>query len=248
MNLKEKIFSALVFSISVFFLLFLFNQLGINLPVRLENLITQKNELFTVSGEGKVVAIPDLAYVSLGIEKQGVTVIQVQQAVNDVNNRLVEKLRSLGIKKEDIQTENYQILPQYDWSSGRQKITGYQALTTLKVKVYPLEKVNQVIDEATSSGVNQIYGVIFDIKDKEKYLAEARKKAADEAKKKAIQAAKITGFRLGKIVNYTEEIPTDEIYPRYLGMGSTEKIEQKTEVQPGSQEIKVRVNLSYQIE
>ncbi len=248
MNLKERFFSGFIFFIFALFFLILSNKLGINLPLRIENLITQKNELFTVSGEGKVVVIPDLAYVSLGVEKQGATVIQVQQAINEVNNRLVEKLRSLGIKKEDIETESYQISPQYDWSSGRQRITGYQASTTLKVKVYPLEKVNQVIDEATSLGVNQVYGVSFDVKDKEKYLADARKKAVDEAKKKANQAAKITGFRLGKIVNYNEEIPTDEISPHYLGMGSAEKIEQKTEVQPGSQEIKVRVNLSYQIE
>lgn len=248
MSFKEKISATAVFLLSVFFLLFLFNQLGVNLPVRVENLITQKNELFTISGEGKVVVIPDLAYVRLGIEKQGTTVVQAQQAINEINNRLAEKLHSLGIKKEDIETENYQIFPQYDWSSGKQKITGYQASTTLKVKIYPLEKVNQVIDEATFLGVNQVYGVNFDVKDKEKYLIEARKKAVEEAKKKANQASKIAGFRLGKVVNYTEEIPSNEIYPRYLGTGSVEKTEDKTEVQPGSQEIKVRVNLSYQIE
>lgn len=248
MTIKEKIATAAIFLLSVFFLLVVFNQLGVNLPVRVENLITQKNELFTISGEGKVVVVPDLAYVSLGIEKQGTTVGEAQQAINEINNRLVEKLRSLGVKEEDIETENYQIFPQYDWSSGKQKITGYQALTTLKVKIYSLERVNRVIDEATFVGVNHVYGVNFDVKDKEKYFDQARKKAVEEAKKKANQASKIAGFRLGKIVNYTEEIPTDETYPRFLGMGSIEKSKENTEVQPGSQEIKVRVSLSYQIE
>ncbi len=243
MNLKEKITNALIFSLMVFFIIVVSNKTGLTLPLKLENLVTNKTELYQVSAEGKVVVAPDVAYIRLQIEKEGKNIIYVKDEATKVYNQLIDKLKEIGIEEKNISTENYYLYTVHDWNSENQRISGYRAFFTLKVKIYPLEKVNQVIDEATALGVNNIGDVDFDVFDKERYINEARKIAIEKAKKEAYQASKVAGFRLGKIVNYTEDQPSNLNVP--VSGGGSAKI---TEVQPGNQEIKVRVNLSYQIE
>ena len=113
-----------------------------------------------------------------------------------------------------------------------------------------IDKVNEVIDFSTDSGANRIGGVSFDIEDKEKLQNEARKEAVEQAKRKAKQAADTAGFRLGRMINYSENLggwPVQPFYGRALASDAlTESA--PTEIQTGEQEITISVTLSYQIE
>lgn len=247
-EIREKFLKGIGLSFSFLLILLLFSRLGFSLPLNIQSVVTNKNEVFTTIGEGRVIVIPDIAYINLGIEASGKTVFEVKKKINQVNDQLIKVLDQLGINKKDIKTENYSLTPQYDWLDNRQRIIGYQATTTLKVKVKPLEKINQVIDEATKVGVNNIYGVNFDVENKEKYLSQARQQAVAEAKRKAREAALSTGFRLGKIIAYSENTISPTIYPLYLGGGEAKfSQEDQTNLQPGSQEIKITVSLGYEI-
>lgn len=242
----EKFLKGIGWGLGFLLVLILFSRFGFSFPLNINSIVTNKNEVFTVSGEGKIIVVPNVAYISLGIETTGSSVLQVQKQINQVNNLLLETLKKIGISEKDIKTENYNLNSVYEWGEKR-RITGYQASTTLKIKIKPLDRVNQVIDEATKVGVNNIYGVSFEVEDKDMYLSQARQQAVAEAKKKAKEAAKATGFHLGKIVNYSETTSSPTIEPIYpLGMIKTNQ-EEKTNVQPGSQEIKITVNLSYEI-
>ena len=149
--------------------------------------------------------------------------------------------------QKDIQTENYNLNPAYDYITSNQKITGYSASTNLAIKVRQIDKVNTIIDAATSSGANQVSGVQFEVADQEKAENEARQKAVAAAKKKAEQAAKIAGFKLGNVINYAENFNGNPApVPYAAGMADLKK-SAPTQVEPGSAEIKVTVNLSYQI-
>lgn len=80
-----------------------------------------------------------------------------------------------------------------------------------------LDNINNVIDTATANGANQISGVSFDVDDKTKAQDEARQKAVNEAKKKAAEASKIAGFKLGRIINYSENFQAGLHPPGVLG-------------------------------
>lgn len=96
------------------------------------------------------------------------------------------------------------------------------------------------------NGANQVSGVSFDIDDKTKLENEARKLAVDEAKKKAENAAKIAGFKLGKIINYSENFGGFPVPIR--AMGSLNAVSEKaTQIEPGSSEVIVNVTLSFEI-
>lgn len=233
------------------FFIFLFVYTKITGPVSfsVNSVNTTKVDTFAVSGEGKVSVKPDLATVSVGIVSSAQTVKLAQQQINSTINKISSVIKSLGIDQKDIQTRNYSIYPSYDYKEGNQKITGYNASTSLYIKVRDLDLLNQVIDSATLNGANTVSGASFDVEDKTSSENEARQLAVAEARKKAESAAKIAGFKLGKIINYSENFsPFFGALP-YAG-GSVSAITKETtptQIEPGSSEISVNVTLSFEI-
>lgn len=232
-----------------FILLFAYTKLAGPIPFSVTSVTTQKTDTFTVSGEGKVSIHPDMALVNLGVQAQGATVKSVQQELNTRINAVSDAIKKRGMAKEDLQTTNYSVNPTYDYRDGKQKITGYSANAMLIVKVKNLDRVNDVIDDATANGANQVGGLTFDVSDKTKAQNEAREKAVKDAKEKAESAAHTTGFQLGKIVNYSESFGGQPRPIPYLMKAEVASADSApTQVEPGTNEIVVQVSLSYDIQ
>ncbi len=231
-----------------FLLLFLFTKIFGPIPFSVNSVTTQKSSTFDVSATGKVTVQPDIASINVGIQVNGSTVKATKEQINSVITKVSSEIKQLGVKEEDIQTTNYNINPEYDYSGGTQKIKGYSASTNLYVKVKQIDKVNQVIDAATSNGANQVGGINFELDDKAKAQNEARTKAVAEAKQKAEDAAKIAGFKLGRIVNYSENLGGSLIpIPLMRTMDAKGAPETGTQVETGSTDITVSVTLSYDV-
>lgn len=239
----------LIWVLSFFAILLVYTKLIGPLPFSVNSVVTQKSTTFDVTGEGKVTTKPDIASVTAGISSQAQSVKVAQDQINSVINKVTQALKQAGVNPKDIQTSNYNISPIYDYTASSQRITGYSANTNILIKVRNLDNVNMVIDTAVSNGANQISGVAFDVDDKTKSRNEARQKAVDEAKKKAVEASKIAGFKLGRIINYSEDF---QGLPRPMPMaaGALNKAVGgvPTQIEPGSSEITVNVTLSYEIE
>lgn len=233
--------------ISFFILLFVYTKLAGPIPFSVNSITTNKTDSFTVSGEGKVTLKPDLATVNLGVQASGLTVKQAQDQINVTINQVSANIKKLRVDEKDIQTSSYNISPTYDYQSGTQKITGYSAGTNLVVKVRDLNKINTVIDEATKAGANQVYGISFDVDDKTKAENEARQKAVVEAKNKAAEAARIASFSLGKIINYSESFGGAPRPIPLMAQAERQAADKSTNLEPGSSEITVTVNLSYEV-
>lgn len=72
---------------------------------------------FQVEGEGRVVAVPDIAEVFFGVTTEGGKNIAVLQRENtEKTNAIISFLREQGIEEKDIQTESYTISPRYQYS------------------------------------------------------------------------------------------------------------------------------------
>lgn len=237
----------LTIPIFVFFvLLFAYIKLAGPLPFSVSSVTTSKTDTFNVSGEGVAEAKPDIAAITVGIESRGNTVKSAQDQINAVINKVSAAIKELGVEQKDIRTQNYNINPTYDFQSGTQRITGYTASTNLFIKVRNIDQVNQVIDQATANGANQVGGISFEVDDKSKAENEARQKAVAEARKKAEDAARIAGFKLGRIVNYSENFAPG-VRPIPMMAIEAAGVPKDTSVEPGTSEIKVVVTLSYEI-
>jgi uncharacterized protein YggE len=241
------IFPAGVFSVLI--VLLLFSKFG-SFPLSITSTVTQKTDLFTAGGEGKVLAKPDTAEVTIGLEKSGSSITSLQNEVNTATNKLVADLKKLGVEEKYIRTASYNLSPNYDWSTGRQRITGYTLSVRLAVKTKNLDKINEVIDTATIDGANQIYGLNLTV-DEEKMRElqkQAREIAIKEAKQKAEELARPAGIHLGKIINVSENLTTPwEPRPLYNLEKAPAAGGAPTEIQPGEAEVRVQVTLSYQV-
>lgn len=247
--MKNTLLTALAIMFAFFIGLAIYTTLAGPIPFRVQSITTAKSDSFTVMGEGKVSLKPDTAYVRAGVNANAATVKQAQDQMNKTINQIAQAMKKLGVEEKDIQTENYNINPSYDYRTGSSRITGYTANTNLLIKVRNLDKANEVIDTATANGATQIGGITFDVEDKEKAQNEARQKAVAEAKRKAQDAAKIAGFRLGNIINYQENMGGNPmIYQaRPMALDAAGEKSAPTQVEPGTQEVAITVSLSYEI-
>lgn len=229
-------------AIIIFFLaLFAYTKLAGPIPFSITSVTTTKTDTFSVTGEGKVSVPPDIAVISAGVQAQGATVKIAQDQLNKNMNAISTAVKAAGVDAKDIQTSGYSINPMYNYNTGTQRITGYQASSNLTIKVRAIDSTNSVIDAATAAGANQIGGITFDVDDKTKAQNQAREKAVADAKSKAENAAKIAKFTLGRVINYSEDFSNS---PRPIPMMA----KAETSIEPGSNEIMVTVTLSYQIQ
>ena len=69
---------------------------------------------FTVTGEGRVVAIPDIAQFTYSVITEGGKDVAALQTQNtNKGNDIVEFLKAQGVAAKDIQTTSYEINPRY---------------------------------------------------------------------------------------------------------------------------------------
>src|SRR5665213_2941203 len=79
--------------------------------------ITPTNTI-QVTGEGKVVAVPDTATFTVTVQDTAADVQTAQTKATTDGNAITDYLKSQGIVDTDIQTTDYEINPQYSYSQG----------------------------------------------------------------------------------------------------------------------------------
>lgn len=206
---------------------------------------TQKASTFDVSGEGKVVVVPDQAVINLGVQEEGSNLKQVQELVNAKMNKLGKELKSLGISEKDIKTTAYNYYPDY------QNRNRYTAHASVQVTVRDLEQVSPALDLVGTLGLDSVSGPSFGLSDElmNKTVKEAREIAIGKAKEKAEELAGLAGMKLSRIVNVAEAGNNPQPYMvrdamPVAGGGAAEKT--VTPVEAGSSEVVVNVTLSYE--
>jgi len=188
---------------------------------------TQKMSTFDVTGEGKIVVVPDEATINLGVSEEGYSLKKVQEQVNAKMKRLSESLKQLGVDEKDIKTTGYNYYPDY------QENNKYRAHANITVKIRDLDKASEALDLVSTLGLDSVSGPYFGLSDElnNKSVKEAREMAIEKAKAKASELAGLSGMSLGRIVNVSEGFDRSanymvrEMAPMALdstGMGKTE--------------------------
>ena len=84
-----------------------------------------------------------------------------------------------------IQTQNYNIRPNYDYIDGKQVFRGYEVSNNLKVLIRNINFAGEIIDTAVKNGANTVSGINFIVSDQTKYYYEALRLAIEDAQNKA---------------------------------------------------------------
>lgn len=204
----------------------------------------------SISGEGKVTVIPDIANVSLGLTVEKAKVADAQAENTKTMNSLIDKLKALDIAKADITTTSYNIYPNYDYSNNKQTLRSYTVYQEVQVKLRQVDKVEQVLKLAGELNLNQIGGLSFSVDQPEIYKQEARILALQNAKQKAEELAKVMGVKLGKVISFSE---SDSYMPQpyYSNIRGAEMgggVAAAPAVEAGSQDIVITASVVYELD
>ncbi|HUM49098.1 MAG TPA: SIMPL domain-containing protein [Anaerolineaceae bacterium] len=203
-----------------------------------------------VSGSGEVAVVPDIAYINIGVHSEAEDVSSALEANNTQATKLTEALQAEGIEAKDIQTTNFNVYPQTRYDNMGQPVgTSYVVDNTVYITVRDLTKLGKLLDSAISAGANNIYGISFDIADKETVLAQARELAIKDAEAKAKSVATVAGVTLGQILSIDVSTPTyTQPYYGYGMGGGAEGLKTSVPVSAGQIVVTYTATLNYAIE
>lgn len=161
----------------------------------------------TVTAEGAVFVAPDIAFVTIGVTERKPTAQEALAAMSSATAQVLERLGSADIAAEDMQTARLSLHPYFENSSISRgpKIAGFEASTTLNVRVRELQSVGQVLDAVVQDGANRLGGIRFDVEEPEPHLDLARQAAVVRAREKAELLALAAGVQLGDLLMLTEQ-------------------------------------------
>lgn len=202
----------------------------------------------TATGEGKVYLVPDLAFIFIGVHSEAANVGDALKANNTQADAIQKSLVALGVDVKDIQTSAFNVYPQQQYDQkGEVGKTIYVVDNTVSVTVRDLTKLGTLLDTVVTSGANSIHGINFDVKDKAKAVAEARKQAIDDAKAQAQALAQDAGVQLGLLqsinVSLGNNPPSPVYYDKAMSVGAGGSVP----VSSGQLLINAQANLVYEI-
>jgi uncharacterized protein YggE len=213
----------------------------------------------TVSAEGEVTAVPDIAVLNFTSSKDATTAKEAQNLLNKDVTSVLAYLKKQNIADKDISSEFGGVTPKYSnvqiecfrypCPVSDPKITGYTATQSINVKIRAVDSANDVRTGLSELGVQNIYGPTFSIDNEDTLKDEARAKAIENARMKAKQLARELGVRLGSVSSFSENTGG---YPMYYaekaGMGGDMAVSAPAPTLPkGENKVTSSVTIVYEI-
>ena len=161
----------------------------------------------TVTGIGEVYVAPDMATISLGVSSFHEKASDAMRINSTAMNKIFTHLKTANIESRDIQTAQLSLNPRWDRrnnSNTQPHIIGYEALSTLTVRVRDLGSVGTILDVLTKTGANRINHISFGIQKPRPHKDEARNNAVKDARAKAELYTKAAGVELGQVIYINE--------------------------------------------
>ncbi len=215
-----------------------------------------------VSGEGEVLAVPDIGKFSFSVTAEDVEAATAQEESGKKVNDILAFLREQGIEDKDIKVEYYNLYPKYRWEErvcalgsycppGERVQDGFEVTQQVAVKVRDTKQAPAVITGVGERGATNISNLTFTIDDTDALQAEARAEAIADAQAKAKVLAEQLGVRLVKISAFYEEGNGRDLYyktaPAMMDMAVEEAGFGGAEMPVGEESTKVNVSVTYEI-
>jgi uncharacterized protein len=210
---------------------------------------TPPSRTIAVTGSGKAFLAPDIATISIGVRTEDADPAQAMEDSNARAQSIADALEAMGVEARDIQTSSFNIYPnqQYD-QSGNPMSTTYVVENNVSVTVRDLTELGALLSATVEAGANQVYGIQFDVEDREEALGEARQGAIDDARAKAEALATAAGVSLGDLQSISEVSGFPEPFFDGRGGGAAEAALTNIPISPGQLTVTVDVNIVFDIE
>jgi len=191
----------------------------------------------SVTGTGSVLAVPDRAQISAGVESRAPTAKAALAANAAAMQKVLDALKARGGK--DVTTQTVSLQTAFD-EQGQPN--GFVA-TNVASATTSLDAAGALIDAAVDAGANTVYGPSLERSDAEKLYREALTKAVADAKERAAVLAEAAGRELGRVTAMSEsgapELP--------MMAKDASAVRESTPIVAGAQETSASVSVTYEL-
>ena len=200
-----------------------------------------------VSGSGQVSLVPDIASISIGVRTEADEVTDALSGNTDKANAISDVLQDYGVTQEDIQTSNFNVYPseRYDPMTGEVISHYFVVDNTVIVTIRDLSKLGEILSAVVDAGANSIYGISFDVEDRETAINQARELAIQDAKAKAQTIADAADVKLGDLLSINVYGTSSPV--TYYDSKGGAYYEGSVPVSAGTLTITIECNLTYEL-
>jgi len=213
--------------------------------------IAVKNPVVELTVTEVVQSAPDAANVGAGVTVRAPTASEALRLNAQQMDKVIARLRQLGIAREDIQTANFSLNAQYQYRNDATPplLLGYDANNSVNVTLRNLDKVGETLDALVSAGANNLYGPNFTLEKDAAAKAAARKAAFARAQVQANEYAQMAGYRGTRILEISEtyqQMGPMPVSAQAITVTSA-SAEAKTQIEPGRVGSGVSLTVKYEM-
>jgi len=208
------------------------------------------NTTLSVPGSATTKLKPDKVILTLGVETTNHTADAALNTNSVIMHKLLNALISVGVKQNETSTSSFSISPNYNYSQGRNTITGFTATNSLQIESPSINDTAKWIDTAVTAGANNVNNVVFTISDKK--LEETKnvliKEAISNARSKADIAAyalglKVVGIKSASVNEFETSPPQPLLAAQPYGTDAATKT--ATPIISGQEQVSTNVSIVY---
>jgi uncharacterized protein YggE len=196
----------------------------------------------SVDADGKVMATPDLARLTLEVETQAATAAAAGQENAKQAKAVLAAVKPVLGPEDKLRTLGYRLQPvraSKDKSSPPE-IKGYRAINQLEVKILDVPRLGTVIDTAVKNGATRVNGPYWSHSRLEELQRQAAVNALERARRLAEALAQAAGLKIKGVDKISTGIHL--IVPR--GAGETHLMARAAApipIEVGEEEIKAHI-------
>lgn len=216
-----------------------------------------ERNVISVNSSETVTVVPDIAEIIYAVRTEAKDAASCQQKNTEDVAKVIELLKSLGVEETSIQTSDYYMYPIYNYSGNTQRITGYEASTSLTVSKLPIDSLDTILAQSVQTGINNIQSITYMSSKYDEEYSNALKLAMESARAKAEALAEAGGCSLGSVVgvrensNYSEARYTDNALSSKMrsmeSLAAAAGEEGSSAIMPGEVAVEVSITVEYLI-
>lgn len=169
-------------------------------------------KLIAVSGEAEVSAVPDRAFVWLGIEARSGSLKDAKLQANTKVDAVLKLLRDMNVDTKYVNSTSLNIVPDHVYIKAEKRtVKRYYVTRQVRVDLRNLDQLGELMEGATDLGINLVGSPQLDSTRRDELEREALTKAVDDARLNAEAMVKAAGARLGTVRNMSTR--TDAVQP-----------------------------------
>ncbi|MGB8455868.1 MAG: SIMPL domain-containing protein [Anaerocolumna sp.] len=201
----------------------------------------QQYYTMTLTGQGNITTVPDIAVIRLGVETTGDNLTDIQSENAQTSQAFINSLKRLGLS--DIKTFQYSIEKRYDYENGTQIDRGYAVRNILEIRLDDIGQVGTAIDTAVTNGANIVDFISFEVAEIQLYYQQALNEAVINAINKANSLSLLLGLTMDPFPVHITENSTPPV--PFSQSTFTRERSFATPIEPGNKTIEAFVTIDF---